>query len=80
MTRFQTFLVAVIAFALSVIAVDTIFGAREARAGFGTSNLQPIFGDMASILFYNDGNNCVYEFRTKADGPARKLSCITGLN
>lgn len=79
MTRFQTFLLATIAFALTAIAADTVFGIREARAGFGGNNLLPIFGDSVAVLFYNDGDNCVYEFKVKADGPARKLSCITGL-
>lgn len=80
MTRFQTFLLAVIAIALTGIAFDTVFGVREARAGFGEINLHPVFGDMVAVVFYNDSDNCLYEFRTKANGPARKLSCVTGLN
>lgn len=79
MTHFQTLILAVIACALSVIALDTVFGSREARAGFGGNNLHPITGDMVMVLFYNDGDNCIYEYKTKAGGPARKISCITGL-
>lgn len=80
MTRFQTFLIAVIALSLSIIAANTVFGIRDARASFSSANLHPVFGDFVQVVFYNDVDNCLYEFRTKANGPARKLSCVTGLN
>lgn len=79
MTRFQTFLLAVVAIALTGIAFNTTFGVHEARAGFGGNNLHPVYGSSVSVLFYNDGDNCLYEFKTKETGMAQKISCVTGL-
>lgn len=80
MTRVQTFLLATIAAALVILAGNTVFSIRDARAGFSGGNLHPIIGDMAMILFYNDADNCIYRFQTKTSGPAQKISCVTGLN
>lgn len=80
MTRFQTFIFAVIAGALSIMAGYTVFQSNEARADFKGQNLIPIIGDMAGVLFYNDGDHCIYDFKMKSNGTAKKIACITNIN